>query len=283
MLSIIYGNEPYVINRLVKETAGKLEMPEMDYVQVSSAEDFFQNVDSRSFTGGMRILHWVMQDLSTVTEEMLLAAIQSENQVFLCVTEVDKRRTLYRKFENYYQCCDKEHVYPSLCESIRGFFMPDAFTEYCSRTDYLNNASVSYYTVIREVEQLTALGNPITKETVEKNVTKYVEEDTFGISPCIVKGDMAGVLSKAGAAANEIGLLSALQYEIRVAYKSKFFSRSSIGARENSFFALSAGQLAEMHHAVTKSISDLKSTGISKDIITRSCLEFLVVMAHGRE
>ncbi len=280
MISILCGNEPYLIDCQKLSLIGKLALPELNLMETSSIqEDVFLFLRTIPITDRRKVVFVDLDNLSEL-DCPLFHAYKKKPSPHGCLIvrarNYDARKVLYKelKKEGYIQVLDKDMV--ALSEFIQKRLVKKGASFDCSKTlelfmeheNYANREDITLYNILSDLNNLISLGNPITAEMVKSVVPLHEKDNMFGLAKLIQKKDIAGLRNQAellrGA---EIGTLGALLREYRIAYKAHFCSLQQIGVNRNMFPSMERDALVSSIMLITNNIDAAKKGKIPMSIV----------------
>lgn len=243
MLKVLFGEEPYLIDRLVDQMADGLD--EMNIARFETLDDqVFQAAQQFPFLAKRQLIIADVPKLAC--ESLCKVSIPEFTDLVVLAGEVDKRTSLYKKL-NKKGCLEevKKMDLPSLKT-----FITDQLAEHGGRMDegvldffirhigYLTDEHISLYTVVTAIQQLTFAASVIKKEDVEALVEKSIDVKMWQLSGLLLNLDKKALFSMANHLLDEkesvIGMLSMILRTFRLAYKASLYKgeKSSVIAKE---------------------------------------------------
>ena len=287
----IGGSEPYLVDCQKISLIGKFSVRELNYMESTSfTEEVFQFLHMYPIGDDRKVVYITVGNLSEM-DTPLFREYQKNPSVFgrlvIRFLAYDARRTFYKelKKEGLLQLFDKESATLKLSEFIEkraakkgvSFSDKEALALFLERENYANREDITLYNLMGDLNNLIALGNPITQENICLVVPDNVKDNVFGIAGQIVKRDIFGLRTQAALCkGNEIATLSALLREYRIAYKAFYFPLSDIGATRNVLRGMDKEVLVNGIHVLTDAIDAVKSGGVPLSIVLEQTFMKLV-------
>lgn len=273
MIKILLGNEPCLIDYQKRKFIHGISIPELNLktadVFTEDIIDFLRScpiIDS--FKAAVINLD-DLRDLDTPVFAGYRNAPVKDSALVVTAREYDARTSFFKSCsrDGLLEIHDKKEAInwiPSLLSkkaAKRGVsFSGNALSVFMEQENYIEREDITLYTLLNDLNSLTALGNPVTEDMVHYFMKKNQVNDVFGVASMVARRDTAALrLQAALLAGNEIAALAALLREYRIAYKAKYFSYSDIGAGQTCFNELSTSVLLESIRIITDAISSLKS------------------------
>ena len=237
MLRVLYGKEPYRIDKVIEESKKMISMQE---INISYYENLSSEVQSLCFTYPLLdSSRLVIVSVDALTEEIMsYKTIPEFTNLIILPKTVDKRKELYKKLE-------KEgflEVYDKLTEKQLKIFIlrflktnggkitESAFCFLVERSGYLEEEQVDLYTIEIYLQQLLLLSDTITKEGIEQVIPLTCREEVYELSKMLMIGNMEQVISLSmeflERGESPIALLSLLLRSFRLGYKVSLFDFS---------------------------------------------------------
>lgn len=245
-VKIIYGNEPYYIDKVILQLKEKIQYPEMN---LSTFEDFSDAVisacDTFPVVDNKRLVILTLEQ--NKGEEGLLSLIKSVpdfTDLVIVTKYVDKRTNLYKyaKNENLLKECGKLtegqlRVFIHTVLSEQSAKITDsAYSMLSKRMNYFDDPDINLYTVEIYVKQLCFLSKIITEEEITKVVPPTSNEKAYALTNSILAGQYDKSFSLAlefiERGENPIGLLSMMQRIFRLGFKASMYEevdKSNLG------------------------------------------------------
>lgn len=270
---LIYGTEPYLIDKYRKEIVQQVVTPAFNYLE---ADEFTEEVKGflrqMPLLGNEKILVYRAKNLKDCSA--LLEYIPKSGKkigVYFFVKEVDKRTKLFKQFSKEEQkVFDKvssdvlrktiiQYIKKNDCE-----ITPDAYQHYLQVINYYSEET-NLYDVINSLNRLCC-AKVITPDMVSKIVMNRETENVFSLIQLIVEQKYVELYHQTdlilqGQTNNVIGVLSLLLRNYRLAYKIRVCNCSlkSLGVYSNSYIPpLSADACNDSMNVLDDAISKIK-------------------------
>lgn len=295
---LMWGDEPYGIQKRKARITGALKMPEMNMQVFEGRFDASIKSACRTcpFLEDTRVVILNISSLDEIDtkdfEEYLESPCGSTELVILAEC-VDQRKKLFKKLKSLdmiYPCnkvsdADLEKVLMHEI-SLRGAVIQKiAFAEFIKRLDYQNNDDMNLLGMISFIDSMVSVSKEITLELVGRYVPKYEEPNVFGLTALIKAGDADALykeLSLIDSSADEqIKTLSLLLRDYRLAYKLKLFEKGEIAEKtqyiRTSFADYSMSELISCMEILTDTIADIKAGRTTGETALKSaCMKLMI-------
>lgn len=121
------------------------------------------------------------------------------------------------------------------------------------------------------------MGSQITLENVKAIIPEHEKDNVFAIAKLIQAGDINALRTQTTLLqGNEIGTLSALLREYRLAYKASFFPARDVGVGNIVFQGKDRNQLLDGINLITNSIDQIKYGAIPISVALEKVIFILV-------
>lgn len=282
MISILCGNEPYLIDCQKLSLIGKLALPELNFMETSSIhEDVFLFLRTMPIEDTRKVVFMDLENLSELDCPLFHTYKKKPSScgcLIVRVRKYDGRKTFYKelKKEGYIQVFDKDMAVLKLPEFIEkrlikkgnSFDSKGTLELFMEHENYANREDITLYNILGDLNNLMALGNPITAEMVKSVVPLHEKDNMFGLAKLIQQKDIAGLRKQAELLrGEEIGTLAALLREYRIAYKAHFCSLQQIGVNRNMFPHMEREHIVSAILIITSSIDSIKKGGIPLSVV----------------
>lgn len=233
---LVYGEEPFLIDKFKRELIGQIENPEFNLWETTEFGGEEKRFISRiSLFGGKKIIIFnaeKMKDCETAVNHACKS--QSDTELYVFCSNVDKRSKIYKAFSNHEIKQFNKYTADKLKNTILQYIhkadckiTQDAFERYLELLNYYSE-EVNLYDVQHSLERLVAF-KQITKEIVESIVLDSGTEDVFSLIQLISEKKYVEVYRQADLVLknqrnNVIGLLALLLRSYRLAYKMQVCS-----------------------------------------------------------
>lgn len=284
---LIYGDEPYMIERekaLVASEGGMVRLQEF-------TSDALHMLRSASLFGPARVLLEV-DNLKKLDNDVFRRYVEDPAKdavLLILIRKVDERTKLFsllKENENILiKKCDKVSD-KTLVTFLQGIFKrrersveENAFQLLVERLNY-RDADVTMYTCGNAItNMLDATDSAITVSDIDTFFPETAVFNRFKIAPLLEKKDMESLYKAAADLTKDPGaipFLMLLQRELRVAYKSRYFSMAEIGAKCASFRNMSEKFLVAAMSIVSDTVVALKLSNIPEEIAVAHCFKQIV-------
>lgn len=237
MLSILFGNEPYLINDIVKKV--QKEVSDISFAQFN---DFTDNVIEFAaqypFYDGKQVAIVYIPILDK--NELLMDYIENQSEttdIYIIAGEVDRRTSLYKKLkkENLLQECNK--LSPDL---YKKFILREIgrdnrkidnnnFLFFLERSSYLESEDVTLYTIIIYLKQLGYSNKDgiISKNDIETLIPETLDQKSILLAKFLLQKEESSMFNLAKSLIeqkeNPITMLSLIARSFRLAYKASLY------------------------------------------------------------
>jgi len=247
--TLVYGNEPYLIDKFRKKLMEQIETPEMNFMDTEEfTEEEKRFICQYPLFGEKKVLFFYAKTLEECTD--LIEFIQKRGKnadVYLFPKKVDKRTKVYRMFAS-----DETQVYNKVAQDVLGktimHYIKKTGCEITGHAYQLFLQLINYYSdetnlydVIHALERICSV-KKITKEVVENMVMDREEEDIYSLIELIMRLQYAQMYRQADLILqrqqnNVISILSLLLRSYRLAYKMQICNCSlkDIGVAYRTF------------------------------------------------
>ncbi len=287
---LIFGTEPYLINSYRKKVTKDVGMPDINLLvadQFTEAERDFAK--QAPFMASRRVLVLQFEKLqANALLEKYLENPSKGTDLFLFVKEIDRRLTLYKRFDkDSVRQFNKEgqvlerfilsHVRKNACKITK-----QAYEELLYRINY-DMEDVSLYHVKSALEKLCATSGEITPDLVKRLVPLNEKEDIFRLIQLIDERRTAELFHQAdllleNGEQNVIGTLSLLLRSYRILYKlgACGCTLKEAGVHARTYIPkLTAGQADEGIAVIQDAVNGIKSGVYPPEFALRFCLSKL--------
>lgn len=228
---LIYGNEPYLIDKFREALIKKVETPEfnlLDTNEFGEPEKAF--LCQYPLLGDKKILIFRVGKLTECTELIDFIAVQGKRtEVYVFCDEADKRTRIYKSFKKeeikVYNKLTQERLEKTITQYIKKAgceITSEAYRLFLQLMNYYSDET-NLYDVLYSLKRICSV-KEITKEVVESMVMDREKEDIFSLIRLIMNKQYKEVFRQADLLLrnqpnNVIGILSLLLRSYRIAYK----------------------------------------------------------------
>lgn len=245
-MKIIYGNEPYLIERYKKHYADMVTFASFNLSRMYGK--YSSEVDNRlrmyPVMEDKRVVILECETLKDLDEPLFYDYIDMPaafSELLIIVKNVDSRLKIYRKICNagVLQECKK---FTSLSEFNRAAryeltkrearISDETLKNLCRRIGYFEIDRVNFLEVMNVLYALSLISKNITDDMVEQYVPENKEAKLFMLAELIRKRDMEAVKEQIMLImpSDTVLVLSVLLKEFRTAYKATMYPLQKIGA-----------------------------------------------------
>lgn len=281
MLKILYGNEPYLIDYFRKKFTEGLAFPEMNLLTLREwSREVPDFLSTYPVMDEFRVVVLYLDSFKEFekavsgNEKFLSSVIASPTQRFVVITgDVDKRTSFYKKLSKdankVLLSCEKmdevrlKKAIMTEVARLGATMDDDTYALFADKENYAERDDINLLNVYGDIARLASYDKHITKENVELLVKANIQENVFGICKMIQSGNLRALKGQAEVLeGSEIGVLSALLREYRLAFKGKFFSAKEIGVKYIALSGLSMQEITEGMSFILSVIDGMKDGSI---------------------
>lgn len=281
MLRILYGNEPYLIDYFKKKLTEGLAFPEMNLLTLREwSREVPDFLSTYPVMDEFRVVVLYLDSFKEFekavsgNEKFLSSVIASPTQRFVVITgDVDKRTSFYKKLSKdahkVLLSCEKmdevrlKKAIMTEVARLGATMDDDTYALFADKENYAERDDINLLNVYGDIARLASYDKHITKENVELLVRANIQENVFGICKMIQSGNLRALKGQAEVLeGSEIGVLSALLREYRLAFKGKFFSAKEIGVKYIALSGLSMQEITEGMSFILSVIDGMKDGSI---------------------
>lgn len=238
-ISVITGNEPYIIDKMVSKVKEQVKFPEMNLtIGEQLNEDMRDIIMSMPMVDEKRIVILSLDEIkgSDSDELLKIAKLVPDTTDFVIVSgNIDKRSAFYKfaKKEMLKECnklteTQLQRFVFDILKERNGKITSSAYSLLIKHINYLEDPAVSLYTVEIYVRQLMYLSTIITDYEVTKVVPESSSEKIYMLTKAILSENQekafAMALDFVDRGENIIGILSMMLRVFRLAYKASLYS-----------------------------------------------------------
>lgn len=292
---LVYGTEPFLIDKYKKELIRDIEVPEFNYLE---ANEFTEQVSSFlcqiPILGNEKVLIYHAETLKECSDLVeFLSKRGKKAKVYIFAKTVDKRTKLYKQFtKDEVKIFDKvrmdvlqktilQHIKHAGCEITE-----DAYQQYLRQINYYAEET-NLYDVLYSLERLCC-SKSITLDDVKKLVVNNESENVFSLIQLIMNQQYNEIYHQAdlimqGQSNNAINVLSLLLRNYRLAYKMRICNCSlkDIGVYGNSYVPqLSAEVCSKSMDIIDDAIRKIKTGYYQQEIALKVVLAKLCALSR---
>ena len=284
---LVYGQEPYLIDKFRKEIAGKVVTPEFNLMET---DEFTEEVSvflcQYPMLWNEKVLIFRAKTLKDCSDLLdFIAKKGKKSKVYLFVKEVDKRTKLFKQFSKdevkTFDKVSQDLLQKTIMQYIgkRGCeITPEAYQQYLMLINYYSEET-NLYDVLHSLDRLCS-AKIITVNVVNKMVMNRETEDVFSLIRLIMDHQYDVMYRQAdlilqGQQNNIIGVLSLLLRNYRLTYKIRVCNCSlkALGAGYQTYIPdLSAEACNESMNILDDAINKIKRGYYKPEIALKICL-----------
>lgn len=286
MHELIYGNEPYFINKYQKEIEEGLLMPSFNLRVSNQFTDLeLEFVQQAPFCSKRRVLIIQQEKLSPNDKlENYLKKPVPQTDLYLFVSECDKRLSIYKSFGHnvkIFNKCSPEILEKWIVNYLNNKKIRITKKAYAKLVEYINYEleEVNLYQVKGVLNRLCSSETVITPELIESMVSRNEKGDIFNLIRLIDEGKEKELFHQSDLIINNqqniIGTLSLLLKSYRIVYKTNVAhaSLSDIGVYYRAYVPkLTKMQADEGIRIIQACIHGLKSGKYLPELSFKLCL-----------
>lgn len=198
MVKILFGNEPYVIDKAIEEEEKKISQRE---INVSFCEGLSSEVlalcRTYPFLDARRLVVVTVESLTDEVKKFL--DIPDFTSLFILPEKVSQQTKLFKELKSAQFIEEKNKLSEKqlqvfvlrFLKANGGKITEKAFRFLMERTSYLEDSNVNLYTIEVYLKQLLLLGSAITEKEIERIIPPTSKEDVFVLSKALTSGDAA--------------------------------------------------------------------------------------------
>lgn len=292
---LIYGTEPFLIDKYKKEILQNIEAPEFNYLETNEfSEEVGSFLCQLPILGNVKVLIYHAETLKDCSELVeFLSKKGKKAKVYIFAKSVDKRTKLYKQFSNdEIKIFDKvrmevlqktiiQHIKNAGCEITE-----DAYQQYLRQINYYSE-EINLYDVLYSLERLCT-SQSITVDDVKKTVVNNESENVFSLIQLIMNQQYDEIYHQValilqGQSNNAINVLSLLLRNYRLAYKigTCNCSLKEIGVYGNSYVPrLSAKTCSKSMDIIDDAIRKIKRGYYQQEIALKVVLAKLCALSR---
>lgn len=278
---ILTGNEPFLIEKKIKDTAAKVAgQNELCVFNTDCATDAINEVNTVSFFSESKLVIARVESLKEFDLKEFYAFYNSARKdcnLLIVVPSIDSKLKIYKEVSKsvveYNKFTDKNSLKNFCLEYLGGIqFGPGAFDEFEQRLQYLNMDEVTLFNVTNELTKLILLEKDvITVEDVEHYIEPNLYFDAFSLVNYIKKADATKALKQVDAMIsigcnNTIGLLSLLSRNYRLIYKADLIKKGEPSISQKALMERVGAKYLDIFIDAKRA---LKSLNVINDTIER--------------
>lgn len=276
MVSILYGNEPYIIMKRKNKLIDTLHDKQMNFHRYEGEfnAEIYNACIEYPFLENRKVVLLEVEALSAVDKSLFWKYLErpadSTDLLIIC-KEVDRKTKLYKKLNSLkiiIPCnkMDNETLQNAILYELsqkEGSIQKTALLELINRLDYENESSVNMLSIVGYIDNMLAIDKGITLEMVDRFVPKNESANVFGLSKMLLQKASTELLRELEMISPDeaISVLSLLLRDFRIAYKLKYFEKKEIADKGvfTSFSGYSTDTLVKCMTTITDTITDVKS------------------------
>lgn len=284
---LVFGEEPFQIDKYRKEIRKKVKVPELDLLETSEfTENEKQFLSQYSLFGDEKVLIYRVRNMKECTELVeYITDRKNSVSVYVFCDEVDKRSKVYKAFKKEeileFNKLSHDLLEKTIVQYVKkngSAITKEAYNTFLHYVNYYSEES-NLYDVLHALERL-CVAKEITKETVEKIVLDRETEDIYSLIQLISEHNHESAQHQANLILenqknNVIGVLSLLLRSYRLAYKMRVcnVSLKELGVQYRTFVPrLSAEECHQAMNIIDDAVNKIKQGFYRPDIALKLTL-----------
>lgn len=235
MVKVIYGTEPYAIDKVIKEKEQGISSMNISFCEGLS-KDVLTLCKTYPFLDACRLVVVTVDTLTDEIKEYL--NVPEFTTLFILPEKVNPQTKIFKELKKANILEEKNkltenqmHIFVvRFLKANGGMITENAFKFLLERTSYMEDSNVNLYTIEVYLKQLMLLGNVITEDTIKRIVPPTCNESVFVLSKALMSGDITHTIwlcrKFLERGEQPIALLSLLLRPFRLGLKASFFSTS---------------------------------------------------------
>lgn len=296
MIKIIYGDEPYFISLIKKDTFSMVSQKDFNLsMHEVFDEDVFTLCNTFPFMEEKRVVFLDLDKLSLLNNEYF-AAYKKEpaefTEVLILLRQVDKTTKLYKELKKEgllleVKKIEQEHELKKFIQNYvtreEGSIQMDALREFIIRENYFENDAVNLISITNDLTAMLSVSKNITINLVKDMIKDMATENVFSLAKLIEKKDAMGLKKEVSliSADKAIPTLSLLLREYRIAYKAMYAPLTDIGVKFMTFKNMPKEQLVHGMKVCTSLVEDIKTGKVSETIALQLAIGQLLNYEEG--
>ncbi len=293
MIQILYGDEPYGIEKRKKKVISGLSTPQMNFEMRQGKFDIDMQTACLTypFLDDRKVILLDVESLKALdTKEFkdYLKAPNKTTDLIIIVRNVDQRLKMFKALKEaglLVPCMklkSEKELTTVLCAEIKsrgGQITGNAMSEFLKRLNY-SKEGVNLLYAVGFIETLININKDIDEGMVKRYMPSNEEANEFWLSSLIKAKDADNLYKQLSLIPNDedIKVLSLLLKDYRVAYKLKYFGEKEIGTARTEFAGLSKEMLNKAMNVITDGIYAIKSGYLPKEHALKSvCSQLLTI------
>ena len=284
---LVFGEEPFQIDKYRKEIRKKVKVPELDLLETSEfTENEKQFLSQYSLFGDEKVFIYRVRNMKECAELVeYITDRKNSVSVYIFCDEVDKRSKVYKAFKKEeileFNKLSHDLLEKTIVQYVKkngSAITKEAYNTFLQYVNYYSEES-NLYDVLHALERL-CVAKEITKETVEKIVLDRETEDIYSLIQLISEHNHERAQHQANLILenqknNVIGVLSLLLRSYRLAYKMRVcnVSLKELGVQYRTFVPrLSAEECHQAMNIIDDAVNKIKQGFYRSDIALKLTL-----------
>ncbi len=293
MIQVLYGDEPYGIEKKKKKAVEGITCPTINYEVRQGKFDLELKTACMTypFMESKRVVLLDVENLKALDTDEFKEYLKSPNastDLLVIVRNVDQRLKIFKTLKEssvLYPCnklTSEKDIQNVLCSEVKSRgarITQDAMAEFIKRLNY-SKEGINLLYAVGFIETLANINKDISKDMVVQYMPSNEEANEFWLSSLIKNKNANELFKQISLIPNDddIKVLSLVLKDFRVAYKLKYFSDSAVGTSRTEFSAYTKEQLLSAMNVITDGIFDIKNGYLPKEHALKGiCSQLLTI------
>lgn len=290
---LIYGEEPYLIDKFREGLIKKVETPEFNLLDTNEfGEEEKTFLCQYPLLGDKKVFIFRAGKLTECAELMTFISTQGKKtEVYIFCDEIDRRAKIFKMFKKeeikVYNKLEQDTLERTVMQYIKRAgceITAEAYHLFLQLVNYYSDET-NLYDVLHSLERICGV-KEITKEVVENMVMDREKEDIYSLIRMIMGRQYQDVFRQADLILtnqqnNVIGILSLLLRNYRIAYKMQRCNCSlqALGVNYRTFVPkLSAEQCNQAMNILDETVNKIKNGFYKPEIALKIALAKLCTL-----
>lgn len=236
MISIIYGDEPYIIEKWIQKQGSNSNEWNTSYFE-ELTEEVFDLAKQYPFMSYKRVI--VVKIKTLGNNEAFLSYLENpldSTDLILVPQTIDKRSNVYKRCKklNLLKECNKlndallRKFVGNLVQLQNGIISEEMYLYFIQRIGYFSDERVTLYDVVNAIKQLLFSSKEVTEEIISTLVEESFHEKTYVLTKYLFQKDTKQLFYHLERFLQEgespIGMLSLVLRNFRILYKKYLYA-----------------------------------------------------------
>lgn len=236
MISIIYGDEPYIIEKWIQKQGSNSNEWNTSYFE-ELTDEVFELAKQYPFMSDKRVI--VVKIKTLGNNEALLSYLENpldSTDLILVPQTIDKRSNVYKRCKklNLLKECNKlndaslRKFVGNLVQLQNGIISEEMYLYFIQRIGYFSDERVTLYDVVNAIKQLLFSSKEVTEEIISTLVEESFHEKTYVLTKYLFQKDTKQLFYHLERFLQEgespIGMLSLVLRNFRILYKKDLYA-----------------------------------------------------------